>query len=73
MHYNIVLRIMSLIILICVLLLYVNVREGYEDAVPAYCGTAGSKITNGIIELQKIQTELIYLLCECIQNQNVIN
>lgn len=62
---------MSLIILICVLLLYVNVREGYEDAVPAYCGTAGSKITNGIIELQKntngidLSTMRMYTESEC--------
>ena len=71
MQYNTLLRIMSLIILICVLLLYVNVREGYEDAVPAYCGTAGSKLTNGIIELQKnikgddLSTMRVYTESEC--------
>ena len=53
MQYNTILRIICLIILICVLLLFVNVSEGYEDAVPKYCLTAGIKLSKGAVKYIK--------------------
>jgi len=73
MQYNTILRIICLIILICVLLLFVNVSEGYEDAVPKYCLTAGIKLSKGAVkylkDVFKVDTDLekvrLYTASEC--------
>ena len=47
--------ILCLVLIICTsyLLLSVNNDEGYEDAVPEYCGTAGLKLTNALMQFLK--------------------
>ena len=73
MQYNTILRIICLIILICVLLLFVNVSESYEDAVPKYCLTAGIKLSKGAVkylkDVFKVNTDFekvrLYTASEC--------
>ena len=38
------------LILLIVILLHININEGYEDVVPEYCGTAGLKYTSSLIQ-----------------------
>ena len=71
MQYTDLFRIICLIILICVLLFYVNVTEGYADSVPSYCLTAGTKYSKGYIQFiqgltgEDISTIRVYTPSEC--------
>jgi len=62
------------LVLLIAILLSINIHEGYEEAVPNYCGTAGLKLTNGLMQflknmykadIDKIKKQRFYTPSEC--------